>query len=289
MRVYIPTLNRQHTITTPWAWDDMDYCVVCHSPEQRDAYLAAQPRLDPERVIVSGVPTGIEGGLVGANGQRKWIVETFAQPGEWVMFADDNIRRFTGVEPRLNGLTSLPVDDPAMAVQYGAPSWRALYGYRYLGVQMAMILEEMIVQCEKRGVWIAGFATTDNHYFRAKHWRRVGYVSSKAMLWRHDPSWPWGEMEHMDDYHYSAEHHARHGRVLVNNWIAPISGHYEAGGVGVYSDRVRYRRESVRRLVAAYDGLLRPKQRKGFYPNTELAFRLTTERQIDAWRRNRVH
>lgn len=286
MRVFIPTLNRQDTIKTPWAYDDMDYVVVCHSDAQRDAYLAAQPRLEPARVISSGVPTGITGGTIGANGQRKWVVEHYAKPGEWVLFADDNIAAFAGVPLWLHSEATLPVKDGS-ATDYGASSWNALYGHRFDRDDMDDIVATMTDRCDRDGIWIAGFATNGNPYFLGNHWRRVGYVSSKAMLWKHDPTWPWELMEHMDDYHYSAEHHRRHGRVLVNNWVIPVAGHYEPGGVGSYQSRIPYRRESVHRLVALYDGLLRPKQRKGFAPNTELAFRLTTEKQVDAWRHAR--
>lgn len=288
MKVFIPTLNREKTINTPWAWEGMDYLVVCHTEEQREAYLREQPRLLPERVVVSGAPTGIKDGTVGINAQRKWIVNTYAQSGEWLCIADDNISHFAGVPERYASLSSLPVQEPEQAAGYDTASWKALFSHTLSESEMERILASMIEQCDRDDIWLAGFATTDNHYFLGRHWRRTGFVCSKIMLWKHDPTWPWDSMEHIDDYHYSAENHLRHGRVLVNNWVIPVSGHYQPGGIGPYHERIPYRRQSVERLVVQYAGLLRPKQRRGFEPNTELAFRLTTEAQVDKWRENRL-
>ena len=286
MKVFIPTHNRADRITTPWAWPGMDYCVVCHTDQARDAYLWRQPLLDPERVLVSAVPAD-ETGLVR---QRAWIAARFGRPGEWLFFADDNIRRFTGIAADVGAsgagsdVDTLPTQHPAAATAYGVASWGALFGRVLDATDMTRVVGLMQWRAEAMGVWLCGFATTDNPYFRGKHWRTVGYVSGKAMLWRHDPDYPWSEIVHMEDFHHSAEHHRRHGRVLVNNWVAPDARHYEPGGMGVYAARIPQRRASVVALLARYPGLLRAKDRPGFEPGTELGFRLTTGPQVDRWR-----
>ena len=82
----------------------------------------------------------------------------------------------------------------------------------------------------------------------------------------------------------AAEHLLRHGRVLRNDWAYPVAGHDEPGGVGPYQSRIPHRREAVRNPVAQYRSLLRPKQRKGFALDTELALRLHTLLQVETWR-----
>ena len=93
----------------------------------------------------------------------------------------------------------------------------------------------------------------------------------------------------MDGFHDTAEHPLRHGRVRRNDWAYPMAGHDEPGDVGPYDGRVPYRQEAVRNLCAMYPGLRRPKQRKGFEPDTELALRLRTLVQVEQWRCAMLH
>ena len=51
-----------------------------------------------------------------------------------------------------------------------------------------------------------------------------------------------------------------------------------------YKERVPHRKQEVRTLCALFPGLLRPKQRRGFAVDTELALRLRTPVQVEAWR-----
>ena len=88
-----------------------------------------------------------------------------------------------------------------------------------------------------------------------------------------------------EDFRNTAEHLCRYGAVLINNYIFPVANHYEGGGMGTYQERIPVRKQDVRLLMEKYPGLFRIKDRSGFEPATDLALRLHTPKQIQAWRR----
>jgi hypothetical protein len=279
MRCLIPTYNRAGTITTATLLRDAFFVtILTHTEREREAIAEAQPELR-DLLLVTNVPSGPHG----ANAQRAWAAEHLLQPNEWCLYADDNIRSIVSVREDLYTRDELPVRDVDVR-QFDEATWNSVYDYAIDAARLRVVIHDMLIRAEARGYWSCGFGTNTSALYRPRHWRTVGYVSSKLMLWKHDVTFPWHDMVHMDDFNYSAEQHLRHGGVLINHWIHPKATHYAGGGLGAYRDRVSKRQESVALLMERYPGLLRVKSRPGFAPNSELTFALRSPREVAAWR-----
>jgi hypothetical protein len=129
-----------------------------------------------------------------------------------------------------------------------------------------------------------GFGTTPNFFFRDKRYREVGYVISKAAV-RKNVGTPFAlDAQAMEDYAYTAETLLRYGKVLINNYIFPVAGHYEKGGIGTYAERLPKKIEASEILMKRYPMLFRHPKKKGTDPKGELAIRFTSLKQVEQWR-----
>lgn len=273
-RIFIPTKNRARTITTPraTAFLGSDYTVLVHDSEQREAYIAAG-RVDPRRVVVTGVP----GDTYGLTRQREWVLGNMVEPGEWIVFADDNVHQVLAVQEPYWHDAKLPVTEtPA--------TWSARYKTLAGPKDWMRFVFESMAMADKIGAHLVGCATTDNSFFRGTKYRSVGYVSGKLMLWKNDPGYVWDHTVSMEDFRNTAEHLLRYGCVLVNNYVYPEAGHYEPGGMGTKLERMAIREEDVIHLREMYPGLFRAKERDGKALDIDLGLRYTTREQIEKWR-----
>ena len=117
MRVFIPTKGRYQTISTHLAFAGEDCRIVVHDEAERERYCA-NPSVDSASVVVSGVP----GDTFGLTRQREWVCHNLAEPGEWFVFADDNIKGLSAVPEPHYQQPELPVqDDPSLKEVYDAP------------------------------------------------------------------------------------------------------------------------------------------------------------------------
>lgn len=266
MRVIILSKGRPDTISTHKLF--RDYTLVLHTEEERQEYLK-NPTISPEKVIVSNAPFGV------AN-QRQWIQDFLVQEGEWYISLDDNIHSFQAVPEPDYFTDTLPVKtDKRMKDLYDAPC---------SGERFIKICEEMAEEGEKRRAYNIGFGTTPNYFFRDKKLREVGYVISKAVV-RKNLRVPFAlDAQAMEDYAYTAENLLRFGKVLINNYVFPVAGHYEKGGIGTYAQRLPKKIAASEVLMKRYPGLFRHPNKKGTDPKGELAIRFTSTKQVEAWR-----
>lgn len=272
-KVFIPSYNRPLTITTPQLLDKLNmpnYVVLLHSEEQRQLYLQNK-KLDPNRLLVTHQPPGV-------TNQRNFITKTLVPFGQWYISMDDNITAFRGVAPHLYaGRLTLPVQDKAFD--------RKAFEHTLEGDDLRQRLQDEQLYAERNGIFYIGFATVPNFYFLGKKRRHVGYVISKAVLIfnqkiGYDPN-----LEAMEDFGFCAEHHLRHGKVLINNWFWPQAQHYQPGGIGTYEQRVPRKRRDCAYLLKKYPGFFRYKAKKGCDPLAELQVRFTSTEQVDKWRK----
>lgn len=274
MRVVIPTKNRPATMTTHRVFAGTDYLVLVHDEEQRAQYLAEQPDLEPGRVYTTGVP----GDTFGLTRQREWACQYLAEPGEWFVFADDNIRRLTAVPEPHYSRAPLPVQTPR---RFGPP-WAAIYNTECDAQRfLTEIAPDTIVEAERTGSHLCGFAVVDNHYFRGRKFRSVGYVIGKLMLW-HNVPFEWDHTISMEDFRNTAEHLQRYGVVTINNYAHPVSTHYQPGGMGRKEERREQRWKDVERLMLRYAGCFALKDATAIDPDLSVRLRETS---IDRWRR----
>lgn len=277
--VWVPSKGRADHLATPGALagrlDAGRLTVVVHSAAERLRYRMANPQLPPECIVASETDPTPPGGKLR---QFEWIFrEAKMRRGEWCVLADDNIRTITALPPPY-------YDELAMTAEEAA-ALRPAFAEPVDDARWLAICADTARYAERVGAWHAGFATTDNPFFRARKFRAVGWVIGKLTLWRYDPAFridtSYGPM---DDKWTTAEHLLRYGAVAINNYVKPVSRHYEAGGHGPIAQRGRWCAHMVPRLLAAYPGLYRIKDRPDGPPDSDLAVRLTTRAQVASWR-----
>ena len=270
LRVFVPSKDRAETITTHQVFPEAT--VVVHTEEQACLYRQ-NPTLSSRQVVVSGVP----GDTFGLTRQREWIARNLVNADEWFVFADDNIRTLTAVDEEHYAVQELPVQNG------DARFWKATYQTECQFNRFARITTDTVVYAESVGARLCGFALVDNPYFRGKKFRPVGYVIGKLMLMK-NAELTFNHTISMEDFRNTADHLLRFGAVVVNNFLFPVAGHYEKGGMGTYQERIEVRKRDVQRLLAMYPGLFHVKDREGFKPNTDLQLRLHSTKQVKQWR-----
>lgn len=209
--------------------------------------------------------------------KRQWVLDHYTTPkSPWVLFFEDNIVKVTSVKPSHYDLPEIkPTNKPLYHEMEVGP--------RYV---ISKMLEDIRL-AESIGAHFGGFACNDNHFFRSRKYRHIGYVWTKmAYMHRDGPPWP-VELDEMDDYGYSAECLKWDGRVVINNYLYPWSKRYEGRGASrTLVDRLPDKRKAVELLHAKYPGLFRNRDDKKScpHPGSEVTLRLHSEKQIDEWR-----
>lgn len=276
MKIFIPTKNRQRTISTHHLFPTAS--VVVHDKYQKDEYET----VPIDRFLVSGT----EPDAFGLTRQREWCM-TMAGAGEWVLFADDNIHELWAIplpyyydEELTEIRDAIGTPELASVVNKFRPKdKRVMPADQFL----SFVIPECIMKAEDVGAHMVGFSVTDNPLFRSKKWGTTSYVSGKMFLLK-NTGMPWDHTITMEDFRNSAWHLREHGRVLINRYIHPRATHYQPGGMGTAKERIPYRLKDIEKLMAEFPGLFRLK--KGEYP--DLSMRLHGEKQIDRWR-NDLH
>ena len=270
MRIIIPSKGRPDTITTHLHFKDKDYWIFVHN-KQEASYYKLNKTIDPERIISTEQPFGI-------SVQRQWIQDNFLKENEWHIALDDNIKYFTSVPEPLASQDSLPVKTDK--------SLKKAFETKISGEEFLRKCDELVEKGEREGAYNIGFATTPNFFFRQKKYRYSGYVISKACI-RKNLGIPFDQnIKATDDYAYTAECLLRHGKVLIDNYIFAQGGHYEKGGIGTYKQREPLKIQDGEYLMKKYPGLFNYKKKVGCDPRAELMIRLTSEKQVNEWRKN---
>jgi hypothetical protein len=257
VKLFIPSHGRAATVRTHiYANGFFDYWIVLHSEEEARWYRKNKS-IDPARIVVSGMPLGL-------GGQRNWILENLVEDGEWFGMFDDNIDGFSGVTGEL-------YNDPKHDVDtFTGPFWRKIYSASVSPYQLSKICEESIQMATTIGARLVGFSVTDNYYFRRKKWQAYGYVSTKAAIiqktrLRFDPFF-----KAKDDHDFTAANLTEYGKVLINNYVFPLAGHFEPGGIGNKATRMELCVKESARLVEKYPDLWRLRDKKSMAPKAEV-------------------
>lgn len=273
MKIVIPSYNRPDAIKTHKIFDAVgfeDYYIMLHDQEQADLYKQ-NPSIRPEKIIITGQPKGI-------SHQRRFIVKQFIPKNEWFITLDDNIASFKGVRPDIyenSGFIDVKAKDFDTSI----------FEHNVDGAEFIDRVKKEIEFCDKQDIHYGGFATVPNYYFLGKKHRYVGYVISKAAFIKNEAQDYDSKIEAMDDYGLTAHNLLTFGKVLINNWIISVAGHYEPGGIGTYEERLPSKIRDCQYLMAKYPGLFRYKVKDGCHPKAELQVRFTSTEQVQKWRR----
>lgn len=271
IKIFIPTKNRPRTISTHHLFEDA--ITVVHDTSQAETYRGCGAN-----IAISDT----EHDAYGLTRQREWCMQQ-TEPGEWVLFADDNIHELWAIPfPHYNSdeireiMEAMGTPELASVVnKYRPKDGRVMKPRTFLDA----VVPECIAKAEQVGAHMVGFSVTDNPLFRAKKWGTTSYVSGKMFLLQ-NTGMPWDHTITMEDFRNSAWHLREYGRVVINRYIHPRAIHYQAGGMGTKEERIPYRMNDVERLMEEFPGLFRLKA--GDYP--DLSIRIHGEKAIDRWR-----
>lgn len=273
VKIFIPSKNRYNTISTHLLFPEAQ--VVVHHAAQAGAYKAG----GVANVIISDTLAD----EYGLTRQREWVCNNLVEPGEWFLFADDNIQELWAIPfPHYADDNLREIEEamgtPALASvvnKYRPKNGRVMSPEAFLKI----VVPECIAKAEEVGARMVGFSVTDNPLFRTKKWGTTSYVSGKMFLLKNG-SMTWNHEITMEDFRNSAYHLARYGRVVINRYIHPRAIHYQPGGMGTAEERIPFRERDIESLMVNYPGLFRRK--KGEYP--DLSIRIHGEKHIDKWR-----
>jgi len=276
IKIFIPSKGRSKTICTHLYLDsqDIDYKIVLHNEKEKEEYIK-NSNIRLEKIIVSNAALCLPA-------QREWMRKNLFQDNEWGIFLDDNIKTFHCLQNdhyRKENLDSNFVkNNPSL--------FRQLFDQEIKPKKFLELCFEMIEIAEKQKAFLCGFATVDNPLFRCKKFKNFAYVIGKATIRKKTQiSFPenWFCQE---DYHDVAEHLLHFGKVLVNSYIKPVSKHYQEGGIGNYEKRLPHKIQLNNMLMKKYPDLFRYNQKVNCPKEAEIQIRLTTENQIENWRKN---
>ncbi len=268
MKIIIPSKGRAETITTHQLFKDYDYYIVVHTKEDYDQYIQNKT-IGPKRIIISNAPYGL-------IHQRQWSLDNLVEDGEWFISADDDIRKITGVSEEYYNYAKL---NPSL------PNIRNIYNTEIPVTRFMDIVKEMTELADKNNIKYCGFAVVDNYYYRTTKYRFVGFVGGILTLKkkcdiRYDPM-----VKFAEDYEYTAENLLYYGKVLINNYVYPVSKMYVKGGCGSKSSRLDRKIPDCHYFMQKYQGLFRYKIKKGCHPKSEIQIRFNNTKQVEEWRR----
>lgn len=247
MKIFIPSYGRASTICTHRLLEGLDWTVVVHDQSEfQDYYLNHIPE---DRLTISGVELGIAR-------QRNWILENLVADGEWFVFMDDNIKQFQRVHPELYPNEVLPTDS------FNHAFWGKRFNIPCKPQAIQQILKELQLKAEQVQAHLAGFATTENPFFRGKKWRMNGYVTTKTALVQKTRLRFDERFFAKDDMDFSAANLDQFGVVLVNNFVYPKANHYDLGGIGNRASRLLYKQRETQLLLEKWPNLCSPLKRK---------------------------
>lgn len=269
MKIFVPSHNRSDKTYTRNLLNKLSFKhqVVVHNQEQADKY-----KQNMQNVLIADCPIGV-------SHIRQWIKDNCVEDDEWFMMFDDNIKE-------INAFPEPYYKEDILDVKNNKQWRRPLEDHIANKIEFENIIAETINKANNIGARYATFAVVHNYYFRAKKWRTAGYGISKIALVRKDNINYDPKVIAMDDYAFTAEQLLHHGKILINNFMFPMAGHYEGGGIGTYEERLEKKIADCKYLMNKYPGLFRYKTKKNCHPEAELQIRFTSEKQVNKWREN---
>lgn len=196
--------------------------------------------------------------------------------GQWYVGLDDNIQDFTMVPAKVRGIyLDLPVDDHT--------NWRPRFNVPCRPQAFIDSLHNLQRECVAHGAIYGGVSTTENPFFRGKHYGYRRFVKSKVFVM--DSAWHAKlKFKHRlcHDSYASALAVALVGKVVVDNWMFYKAKWYEKGGLGSREARVSAGLpEQLNECVAEFPGLIGLARGK----NSALRFLKTSDVSVERWRK----
>jgi hypothetical protein len=246
-----------------------------HDKEQKKLYLKNKT-IPPESIIVSNVPHNLAM-------QRNWIKENLVKPKDkWFILMDDNIRGFAVVPKKFYRHDNIPILHGEDARQADGRSRVRNFS------QIEDLVQDNVEYADELGAGLIGFGNHPNYFFRRKKFKTITVICQKFCIVRNDDLRWIKNTKQQNDSAYSALALIKYGRVLLNNFIYPISKHYEPGGLGDLDVRRKKRKVGAAILMRRFPGLfkfVKYKETSWFYGYSNLEINIHSEKKFLEWRK----
>lgn len=255
--------------------------IVVNDQREMDEYLLAKPHIVEGRICHAS--------LKGEPGDHirvlNWMLDNLCEPDEWVLFADDNLRKLWVADESICGLENAA----------DIPGWPSRKAQRMLEtyVDAKTFLDHVrtgLSKADRIGARLYGTSTTSNAMFRKQHWRDVGFVQHKFFGMRPTPKTRYDLGVMVRDEHYmTALHHWEFGCVMIDNWLHAKRTHYQPGGIGTLESRLPGYVRDTAYLMNQWPGFFVPVTSKGsrgnvYAPDSEIRMRFCYRWQVNQWR-----
>ena len=257
------------------AFSDLTKVLVVHNEEERDAYELFQD-LNGASLVASGVRSGYPGS--GKARQMQWVWDQLDE-GEMVIFADDDITKATHVPEPWSDWDNIDMEDPHQIPN--GTSWGKVYATPVDAVAFRKLLSNVAQRMHQQNTILGGFASNGNHFFRTKHWRKVGFIVGHLTVMRKDNRFAFDPNIMLDDYRNVAEIVTKWGSVVIDNYAYFDHGMYQDGGLGPAEGRIEHREDDVRVLMEQYPRFFRIKN-TGVMAGVDLSINIQ-DRTLEAY------
>lgn len=279
MKIFIPSYRRADVASTPALLEASgvtDYKIVIRDTEYK-AYLENFKR---SNLMVVGADDHLS--------RVRELTRKKLRNGEWCLHLNDNIRGFIQCNKTFYKKNSfVPLEEGEKMIT--RKRWQPIMNEKVSFSEfLNLTILDTVRECEKRGSFIAGFASHENPAFRKQKYTDIGYVNGKALLLRNQGmSWNQSSESAGDDYGLTAAHLYKNGRIMINKWGCALNTHYQKGGTGPYEDRLPSMLRMQEEMIGKWGDLFAIKNegneegRKG-----ELRVRFRSLDQVENWRNN---
>lgn len=274
MKVIIPSRNRSETISTHKLLPEA--IILVDDEQQRQDYLK-NPTINPASLTVVNNTQSVNGKAFALN----WAMDNLLEAGEWVIFADDNIREFQAVHPDY-------YDNEVQDFKSGT-GWHKIYTHPCTADEIIHIALKMKIEAQERGLKFAGCCQVRNYFFRSRKWRDIGICLNKFSVqqdwgYRYPLNRPETKAE---DFLLTAVNLLEFGGVLINNYVYTDRGFDEPGGHGTLPERWAAMSAGYEALEQFYPGLWKRTVPPNFpadgpYYNIDIA--IHSRSSLERWR-----
>jgi hypothetical protein len=262
VKVFVFAYDRFDSISTPLMLEHegIDHIVLCHTEEQRDAFIA-HGRVMPHRLVVTGNPRGLAY-------QRNAALDMMDR-NEWAMFLVEDIKAVTevgGYDTRRGTLGITMENQREFAPIMQTPI--TMERFVHHGVELA-------AACDLVDARLGGFACYANPVWRDAKWKFNVLADGRAWVVRKGALLFDENVHAIDDMSWCAQNIRHYGLVVVNQWVLPDCHRYTPGGYGSIEDRRDQKLAECAYLVRTHPSLVRYAKKAGHPEGTHVVLRRT--------------
>lgn len=243
MKIFIFTYDRFNTISTSAYFKGLPHTVLCHTEEQKAAFLAGGRIYTPD-LVATGAPRGLA--------YNRNFALSQMQAGEWALFFVDDLIRMTYLDgyEAVNSDT-IPVDSASSTAEFRKKFKKECSAETFL-----QICEQEILHAEQLKMALVGFSLTDNPLFRRKKYAHWCLADGRCWLVKKTHLKFDNNVQLIDDTCWTAKNLEAFGGVVVNNWVLPECERYSAGAFGSIEQRMPQKLQECEYLVRKYPGYI---------------------------------